>query len=95
MDGIKYFVVTDKSIRLLLKNQYTSNVESGSTRTEIKHWVELFFGVKVIAMNSHRLPLRGRRRRMGPIMGHTMHYRRMIITLQPGYSIPPFRKKRN
>ena len=54
MDGIKYAVFTDKSIRLLGKNQYTSNVESGSTRTEIKHWVELFFGVKVIAMNSHR-----------------------------------------
>ncbi|KAL3808150.1 hypothetical protein ACJIZ3_000299 [Penstemon smallii] len=79
-------------IRLLGKNQYTSNVESGSTRTELKHWVELFFGVKVIAMNSHRLP--GKGRRMGPIMGHTMQYRRMIITLQPGYSIPPLRKKR-
>ncbi|KAJ0682706.1 putative ribosomal protein L22/L17 [Helianthus annuus] len=63
-----------------------------STRTEIKHWVELFFGVKVIAMNSHRL--RGKARRMGPIMGMTMHYRRMIITLQPGHSIPPLRKKR-
>nr|YP_010411625.1 ribosomal protein L23 [Fagopyrum esculentum]URP30627.1 ribosomal protein L23 [Fagopyrum esculentum subsp. ancestrale]URP30717.1 ribosomal protein L23 [Fagopyrum esculentum] len=74
------------------KNQYTSNVESGSTRAEIKHWVELFFSVKVIAMNSHRLPRKGRR--MGPIMGHTMHSRRMIITLQPGYSIPPLRKKR-
>nr|VDD25531.1 unnamed protein product [Brassica rapa] len=41
MDGIKYAVFTDKSIRLLGKNQYTFNVESGSTRTEIKHWVEL------------------------------------------------------
>uniref|UniRef100_A0A5P8FY46 Large ribosomal subunit protein uL23c n=2 Tax=Triplostegia TaxID=59179 RepID=A0A5P8FY46_9DIPS len=93
MDGIKYAVVTDKSIRLLSKNnQYTSNVESGSTRTEIKHSVELFFGVKIIAMNSHRL--RGKGKRMGSIMGQTMHYRRMIITLQPGYSIPPFRKKR-
>jgi len=30
---------------------------------------------------------------MGPIMGHTMHYRRMIITLQPGYSIPPLIEK--
>ena len=53
MNGIKYAVFTDKSIRLLGKNQYTFNVESGSTRTEIKHWVELFFDVKVIAMNSH------------------------------------------
>nr|YP_009556133.1 ribosomal protein L23 [Scaevola taccada]YP_009556155.1 ribosomal protein L23 [Scaevola taccada]QBC69998.1 ribosomal protein L23 [Scaevola taccada]QBC69999.1 ribosomal protein L23 [Scaevola taccada] len=55
VDGIKfkYAVFTDKSIWLFGKNQYTSNVESGSTRTEIKHWVKLFFGVKVVAMNSH------------------------------------------
>nr|YP_009352011.1 ribosomal protein L23 [Schoepfia jasminodora]AQW41729.1 ribosomal protein L23 [Schoepfia jasminodora] len=92
MDEIKYAIVTDKSIRLLDINQYTSNVDSGSTRTEIKHWIKLFFGIKVKAINSHRLP--GRGRRMGPLMGHTMHYRRMIITLQPGYSIPPLRKKR-
>ena len=91
MDGIKYAIFTDKSIRLLGKNQYTSNVESRSIRTEIKHWVELFFGVKVIVINSHRLL--GNGRRMRPIMGHTMHYRCMIITLQPGYSIPPLRKK--
>ncbi|KAL2896202.1 50S ribosomal protein L2 chloroplastic, partial [Bienertia sinuspersici] len=31
---------------------------------------------------------------MGPIMGHTMHYRRMIIMLQSSYSIPPLRKKK-
>nr|YP_010566660.1 ribosomal protein L23 [Medicago soleirolii]UZC32259.1 ribosomal protein L23 [Medicago soleirolii]UZC32335.1 ribosomal protein L23 [Medicago soleirolii] len=91
MNGIKYSIFTDKSIRLLGKNQYTFNVESGSTRTEIKHWVELFFGVKVITMNSHRLPIKGRR--MRPIMGHRLHYKRMIITLQPGYSIPPLRKE--
>ncbi|KAJ1254132.1 hypothetical protein BS78_K116500, partial [Paspalum vaginatum] len=79
-NGIKYAVFTEKSLRLLGKNQYTFNVESGFTKTEIKHWVELFFGVKVVAVNSHRLP--GKGRRMGPILGHTMHYRRMIITLQ-------------
>ena len=60
MNGIKYAVFTDKSIWLLGKNQYTSNFESGSTRTKIKHWVERFFGVKLISMNSHRLPGKGR-----------------------------------
>ncbi|CAN6483042.1 unnamed protein product [Victoria cruziana] len=46
MDGIKYAVFTEKSIQLLGNNQYTSNVELGSIRIEIKHWIELFFGVK-------------------------------------------------
>nr|YP_010014693.1 ribosomal protein L23 [Epimedium simplicifolium]YP_010014712.1 ribosomal protein L23 [Epimedium simplicifolium]YP_010342711.1 ribosomal protein L23 [Epimedium truncatum]YP_010342730.1 ribosomal protein L23 [Epimedium truncatum]QOI13446.1 ribosomal protein L23 [Epimedium simplicifolium]QOI13447.1 ribosomal protein L23 [Epimedium simplicifolium]UOA65677.1 ribosomal protein L23 [Epimedium truncatum]UOA65678.1 ribosomal protein L23 [Epimedium truncatum] len=86
MDKMKYAVFTEKTVRLLRKNQYTSNVESKSTRTEIKRWVELFFGVKVIAMNSHRIPGKSRRRR--PLRGHKMHYKRMIITLQAGYSIP-------
>nr|YP_010372337.1 ribosomal protein L23 [Rhododendron latoucheae]YP_010372920.1 ribosomal protein L23 [Rhododendron huadingense]UOX29800.1 ribosomal protein L23 [Rhododendron latoucheae]UPH77695.1 ribosomal protein L23 [Rhododendron huadingense] len=90
MDGIKYAVFTNKSIRLFEKNQYTFNVESGLTRTEIKRWVELFFGVKVIAMNSHRLP--GKGKRTGRFMEHTMHYRRIIITLQRGYSILPLKK---
>nr|AGS44014.1 ribosomal protein L23 [Vicia faba]QJQ79547.1 ribosomal protein L23 [Vicia faba] len=42
-------------------------------------------------MNQLAIPIKGRRIR--PIMGHTRHYKRMIITLQPGYSIPPLRKK--
>jgi ribosomal protein L23 len=54
-------VFTEKSLRLLGKNQYTFNVESRFTKTEIKHWVELFFGVKVVAVNSHWLPGKGRR----------------------------------
>jgi len=92
MNGIKNAVFTNKGISLFGKNQYTLKVESGSTRTEIKNWVELFFGVKVIAMNSHRLQIKGRR--MRPIMGHTMQYKHMIITLQPGYSILPLRTKK-
>nr|YP_010567180.1 ribosomal protein L23 [Vallisneria denseserrulata x Vallisneria spiralis]YP_010567184.1 ribosomal protein L23 [Vallisneria denseserrulata x Vallisneria spiralis]UZC33382.1 ribosomal protein L23 [Vallisneria denseserrulata x Vallisneria spiralis]UZC33400.1 ribosomal protein L23 [Vallisneria denseserrulata x Vallisneria spiralis] len=70
MDGIKYAVFTEKSTRLLGYNQYTSHVESKSSRTEIKHWVELFFSVKIIAMNNNRLPEKGRR--TGPIIRHTM-----------------------
>ncbi|TVU39187.1 hypothetical protein EJB05_12594, partial [Eragrostis curvula] len=60
------------------------NVESGFTKTEIKHWVELFFGVKVVAVNCYRLP--GKGRRMGPILGHTMHYRRSLGFLAVGAS---------
>nr|QBC71822.1 ribosomal protein L23 [Drosera indica]QBC71823.1 ribosomal protein L23 [Drosera indica] len=54
--------------------QFTYNVEPGLTKPEIKNWVELFMGIKVIAINSHRLPKKGRR------MGHTMHSKRIIIS---------------
>ncbi|CAN6446876.1 unnamed protein product [Victoria cruziana] len=46
MDEIKYVVFIEKSFQLLGNNQYTSNIKSGSTRIKIKHWIELFFGVK-------------------------------------------------
>ncbi|XP_062115357.1 carotenoid 9,10(9',10')-cleavage dioxygenase 1-like [Humulus lupulus] len=72
MNGMKNLVVTHKSIRL-----YTPNVTSGSTRTEIKHWLEPFFGVKLIAMNNHRTPKKSKRMRL------VMHYKRMAIKLQP------------
>ncbi|KAL4201689.1 hypothetical protein AMTRI_Chr02g217420 [Amborella trichopoda] len=75
------------SIWLLGNNQYTSNIESRSTRAEIKN-NQYYFGVKVIAMNSNQLLIQGKGRIMRPLMGHRMHYRRMIITLQLGYCIP-------
>ncbi|KAL8249502.1 hypothetical protein R6Q59_006370 [Mikania micrantha] len=42
-------------------------------------------------MNSHRL--RGKARRMGPISYVSMFQQKYGRTLQPGYSIPPLRKK--
>ncbi len=37
-----------KTIRLLEKNQYTFDVDTKSTKTKIKKWIEDFFSVKVI-----------------------------------------------
>nr|BAT70128.2 ribosomal protein L23 [Takakia lepidozioides] len=91
MDEVKYPVLTEKMIRLLEKNQYTFDVNLKSTKTEIKQWIERFFNVKVMAMNSHRPP--GKKKRIGPIIGHSVRYKRMIITLRSGYSIPLFSNK--
>lgn len=88
MNGIKNPVFTKKGNSVLAKNKYTIEAKLGSTKTEIKNMVELVYRVKVIAINSHRLQKKGRR--MRPFMGHTMHYKLMIITVQPGYSIPLF-----
>jgi large subunit ribosomal protein L23 len=91
MDEVKYPVLTEKTIRLLEKNQYTFNVDQKSTKTEIKKWIESFFNVRVKAMNSHIPPRK--KKKIGPIIGHSVHYKRMIITLQTGYSIPLFSNK--
>jgi large subunit ribosomal protein L23 len=91
MDEVKYPVLTEKTIRLLEKNQYTFNVNQKLTKTQIKKWIENFFNVKVKAINSHIPPKK--KKKIGPIIGHSVRYKRMIITLQSGYSIPLFSNK--
>nr|AND48125.1 ribosomal protein L23 [Flatbergium novo-caledoniae] len=91
MDEMRYPVLTEKTIRLLEKNQYTFDVDHKATKTEIKKWIEGFFSVEVIGMNSHRPPKK--KKRIGPIIGHSVRYKRMIITLRSGYSIPLFPNK--
>jgi large subunit ribosomal protein L23 len=54
----------------------------------MKIWIEHFFDVKLIAMNSYRLPKKGGKR--GSMTGHPIHCKRMIITLKPSDSIPLF-----
>jgi ribosomal protein L23 len=88
IDHIKSPVLKLKPIRLLYKNQYTFDVDPKATKTEVKRWVEGFFGVKVIGMNSHRPPRKTKR--MGPNVGHSVRYKRMIVTLRSGDSIPLF-----
>nr|QWW92988.1 ribosomal protein L23 [Delavayella serrata] len=91
MDKIGYPVLTEKTIRLLEKNQYSFDVNIRSNKIEIKKWIELFFGVKIIKINSHRLPRK--KRKIGAITGYTIPYKRIIITLKSGYSIPLFSSK--
>jgi len=88
IDYIKSPVLKLKSIRLLEKNQYTFDVDLKATKTEVKRWVEGFFGVKVIGMNSNRPPRK--LKRVGATIGYKVRYKRMIVTLRTGDSIPIF-----
>uniref|UniRef100_UPI0023D8B785 ribosomal protein L23 n=1 Tax=Porella grandiloba TaxID=460656 RepID=UPI0023D8B785 len=90
-DQIRYPRLTEKTIGLLEKNQYSFDVNIKSGKTEIKKWIELFFNVKVLNINSHRLPKK--KKKVGTITGYTIRYKRMIIKLKPGYSIPLFSSK--
>jgi large subunit ribosomal protein L23 len=86
MDKIKYRPIGMKAIRLLEKRQYTFDVDVKATKTEVKRWIEGFFSVKVIGMNSHRPPKK--KKRIGSVIGYPVRYKRMIVTLKSGYSIP-------
>lgn len=88
IDNIKSPVLKLKPIRLLEKNQYTFDVDLKATKTEVKRWIEGFFGVKVTGMNSNRPPRK--LKRMGLSVGYQVRYKRMIVTLRPGDSIPIF-----
>nr|YP_009694197.1 ribosomal protein L23 [Christensenia aesculifolia]QEI60372.1 ribosomal protein L23 [Christensenia aesculifolia] len=88
MDEINNQVLTEKTIRLLQTNQYSFDVKLESTKTEIKEWIEKFFDVKVKSMNSLRSSKRKRNRQGKEIS--LIDHKRMIITLQTGYSIPLF-----
>lgn len=86
MDKIKYRPIGMKAIRLLEQRQYTFDVDIKATKTEVKRWIEGFFSVKVIGMNSHRPPKK--KKRIGSVIGYPVKYKRMIVTLKSGYSIP-------
>lgn len=53
---IKYPLITDKSTRLLENNQYSFIVDRYSDKLTIKNAIEYLFNVKVIKVNTCRLP---------------------------------------
>lgn len=85
---IKYPVLTEKSVRLLENNQYTFDVDLRVNKIQLKKLIENFFQVKVLHVNTHRPP--SKKRRLGVTRGIKTRYKRVIITLKPGESIPIF-----
>ena len=53
---IKYPIITDKATRLLENNQYSFVVDPSSDKLTIKAAIEYLFNVKVIKVNTCRLP---------------------------------------
>ena len=60
---IKYPIITDKATRLLENNQYSFIVDRYSDKIAIKAAIEDLFTVKVIKINTCRLPRKKKTRR--------------------------------
>jgi large subunit ribosomal protein L23 len=88
MDLVRRPIITEKATLLLENNQYTFEVSPKSTKPEIKAAIEALFEVKVLGISTINPPRK--QRRVGKFMGYRPSYKRAVVTLAPGNSIPLF-----
>jgi large subunit ribosomal protein L23 len=79
---VKYPIITDKATRLLENNQYSFIVDRYSDKIEIKEAIQNLFEVKVIKVNTCRLPRK--KKRVGKYLGWKPQYKKAIVTLSEG-----------
>ena len=79
---IKYPIITDKATRLLENNQYSFIVDRYADKTTIKATIEYLFNVKVIKVNTCRLPRK--KKRVGKYIGWKPQYKKAIVSLADG-----------
>ena len=85
---IKYPIITDKATRLLENNQYSFIVDRYADKTTIKTVIEYLFDVKVIKINTCRLPRK--KKRVGKYIGWKPQYKKAIVTLSEADEINLF-----
>ena len=85
---IKYPLITDKATRLLENNQYSFIVDRNADKITIKNTIEFLFDVKVIKVNSCRLPRK--KKRVGKYLGWKPQYKKAIVSLAKGDVIDLF-----
>ena len=79
---VKYPIITDKSTRFLENNQYSFVVDRYSDKLTIKASIEYLFDVKVVKINTCRLPRK--KKRVGKYIGWKPQYKKAIVTLSEG-----------
>jgi large subunit ribosomal protein L23 len=79
---IKYPIITDKATRLLENNRYSFVVDRSSDKASIKTAIENLFNVKVIKINTCRLPRK--KKRVGKYIGWKPQYKKAVVTLLEG-----------
>ncbi|HEY8346866.1 MAG TPA: 50S ribosomal protein L23 [Symbiobacteriaceae bacterium] len=81
-------VISEKSMKLMAEGKYTFRVHPKANRTQIKQAVEEIFGVKVVSVNTMRMP--GKLRRFGRFQGRRSDWKKAIVQLKEGDSIKIF-----
>lgn len=91
-DVLRRPLVTEKSNYLSSElRQYAFEVAPGATKTMVKDAVETLFDVRVVRVNVMNMPMkRGRSPRTRKFINRRQAFRKAIVTLAEGDTIPVF-----
>ena len=82
-------VVSEKTYVLAELGKYTFRVADTAHKTQIRQAIEQLFDVKVVAVRTSSVKSKPKRR--GQTMGRTRQWKKAIVQVREGDSIPIFR----
>ena len=81
-------VVSEKSYVLATANKYVFRVHADAHKTQIRQAVEELFEVKVLEVRT--MSVKGKPKRRGISAGHRRSWRKAVVQVREGDSIPIF-----
>lgn len=81
-------LISEKSVEMMEHNKYCFKVDKRANKIQISKAVEEIFDVTVLSVNTSNY--RGKKRRMGAFEGKKADWKKAIVTLKEGDSIPFF-----
>jgi large subunit ribosomal protein L23 len=81
-------VVSEKSYVLSAANRYTFRVHPDAHKTQIRQAVQELFDVRVVEVRT--LSVKSKPKRRGTVSGRTRTWKKAIVQLRAGDSIPIF-----
>jgi large subunit ribosomal protein L23 len=81
-------VVSEKSYSLIEDNKYSFRVHDKAHKTQVRQAVEELFDVKVVEVRTSAVPSKPKRR--GYTSGRTREWKKAVVQLREGDSIPIF-----
>lgn len=86
LEGIKYPLVTEKSVQVSQNQVYTFIINKSLKKPEIKKLFEKVFEIKVESIKTLILP--AKKKRTGRIIGYKPIYKKVLLKLSEGSNIP-------
>ena len=81
-------VVSEKSYVLAAAGKYTFRVHPDAHKTQIRQAIEKLFDVGVLEV--HTMSVKSKPKRRGAIKGRTRKWKKAIVQVRPGDTIPIF-----